>query len=292
MVVFLIIISLILCGFLIYTYSSSNREKIKAKKLEEQLKAALREQAIGWKNYEQQKFLSDGYVHTIELLRQNIVEEQTSEEAKLQQELANLKFELDNTNQLYDQAFHRYQELEIQSDAIQAQMEARVAALQREQKIKENLSDYCLQVSNADLQDIETLEKIKSKLNKPRILCMLIWQTYFQKQLTTLSSKILGNKVVCGIYKITNQLNNQCYIGQSVNIKERFADHVKCGLGIDTPAGNKLYNAMQEDGIWNFSFELLEECPRDKLNQKEREYIAIYDSYNLGYNSTSGNKDK
>jgi hypothetical protein len=58
-------------------------------------------------------------------------------------------------------------------------MEARVAALQREQKIKENLSDYCLQVSNADLQDIETLEKIKSKLNKPRILCMLIWQTYF-----------------------------------------------------------------------------------------------------------------
>jgi hypothetical protein len=54
-------------------------------------------------------------------------------------------------------------------------MEARVAALQREQKIKENLSDYCLQVSNADLQDIETLEKIKSKLNKPRILCMLIW---------------------------------------------------------------------------------------------------------------------
>lgn len=77
-----------------------------------------------------------------------------------------------------------------------------------------------------------------------------------------------------------------------MNIKERFADHVKCGLGIDTPAGNKLYNAMQEDGVWNFSFELLEECPRDKLNQKEREYIAIYDSYNLGYNSTSGNKDK
>lgn len=288
MIIFLIIIGLILCGLLVYDYFQFKKEK----ELKEQLDAVRRNWNICQHNYEQQKFLSEGYEHTIELLRQNIVEEQTSEEAKLQQELTNLKFELDNTNKLYDQAFHRYQELEIQSDAIQAQMEARVAALQREQKIKENLSDYCLQVSNADLQDIETLEKIKSKLNKPRILCMLIWQTYFQKQLTALSSKILGNKVVCGIYKITNQLNNQCYIGQSVNIKERFADHVKCGLGIDTPAGNKLYNAMQEDGIWNFSFELLEECPRDKLNQKEREYIAIYDSYNLGYNSTSGNKDK
>lgn len=66
-----------------------------------------------------------------------------------------------------------------EAEEITNMMRARVAALQREQNIKENLSDYCLQVSNADLQDIETLEKIKSKLNKPRILCMLIWQTYF-----------------------------------------------------------------------------------------------------------------
>lgn len=290
MTIFLIIISLVLCGFLIYTYSLSNQEKIKAKKFEEQLNVALKQQAICQKNYEQQKFLSAGYEHTIELLRQNIIEEYTSEEAKLQQELETLKYELENTNQLYDQAFHRLQETEMKADAVQCQMEARVAALQREQKIKDNLSDYCLQVSNADLQDIETLEKIKSKLNKPRILCMLIWQTYFQKQLTTLSNKILGSKVVCGIYKITNQLDNQCYIGQSTNIKDRWADHVKCGLGIDTPAGNKLYDAMQRDGVWNFSFELLEECSRDMLNQKEREYISIYDSYNLGYNSTSGNK--
>jgi hypothetical protein len=71
------------------------------------------------------------------------------------------------------------EEKKKEAEEITNMMRARVAALQREQNIKENLSDYCLQVSNADLQDIETLEKIKSKLNKPRILCMLIWQTYF-----------------------------------------------------------------------------------------------------------------
>lgn len=65
----------------------------------------------------------------------------------------------------------------------------------------------------------------------------------------------------------------------------RWKDHAKCGLGIDTPAANKLYKAMQEDGIWNFSWELLEECSENKLNEKERFYIELYDSYNFGYNS-------
>lgn len=71
-------------------------------------------------------------------------------------------------------------------------------------------------------------------------------------------------------------------------MSDRIKEHVKCGLGIDTPAGNKLYDAMQKDGVYNFAFELLEECPRTSLNEKEKEYIEIYDSYNLGYNSNRG----
>jgi group I intron endonuclease len=61
-------------------------------------------------------------------------------------------------------------------------------------------------------------------------------------------------------------------------------------LGIDTPAGNKLYKAMMEDGLENFSFEVLEECNREELNEKERYYINLYQSDKFGYNSTSGNK--
>jgi hypothetical protein len=52
-------------------------------------------------------------------------------------------------------------------------------------------------------------------------------------------------------------LSGEIYIGQSVNISDRFKQHVKCGLGIDAPATNKLYNNMQEYGVWNFSFEIL-----------------------------------
>ena len=76
-----------------------------------------------------------------------------------------------------------------------------------------------------------------------------------------------------------------CYIGQAKNIRERFREHLKCGLGIDTPAASKLYQAMLQEGIDNFTFELLEECAAANLNEKESFYIDLYNSYDYGYNS-------
>ena len=70
---------------------------------------------------------------------------------------------------------------------------------------------------------------------------------------------------------------------------DRWKQHAKCGLGIDTPQGNKLYQSMLEDGLWNFTFELLEECSREELNKKEAYWIQMYQSDKFGYNSTKGN---
>ena len=47
---------------------------------------------------------------------------------------------------------------------------------------------------------------------------------------------------------------------------------------------------MHEYGLHNFSFELLEECSREELDEKEKNFIEIYDSKNFGYNITKGNK--
>ena len=96
---------------------------------------------------------------------------------------------------------------------------------------------------------------------------------------------MLGPKDICGIYKITNKNNQMCYIGQAKNIRERFREHMKCGLGIDTPVANKLYQAMLKEGIDNFTFELLEACSTTYLNEKEAFYIDLYNSYDYGYNS-------
>lgn len=173
-----------------------------------------------------------------------------------------------------------------------AQIEAtRTAALQaqlKEKEIKEQLSFYCLTIGQNDLDDIKVLERMKSQLHNPRILSMLIWSTYFQKPMTNLCNNIIGTSVKSGVYKITNQKDGLCYIGQAVDLARRWKDHAKCGLGIDTPASNKLYKAMIEDGLWNFSFEVLEECPSAQLNEKEKYYIQLYKSYEFGYNSNKG----
>ena len=179
-------------------------------------------------------------------------------------------------------------ELEKKRNELAASVEASIKARLREKEIKEQLDFYRVKLDELDLADIETLTKIKKKLNKPRILSMLIWQTYYQKPMTQLCNNILGEKVVTGIYKITNQETGQVYIGQARNIAERFKEHAKCGLDIDRPAANKLYQAMVEDGLYNFSFELLEECSVSELNDKERQFIELYKSAEFGYNSNKG----
>jgi hypothetical protein len=45
---------------------------------------------------------------------------------------------------------------------------------------------------------------------------------------------------------------------------------------------------MRKYGINNFSFEILELCPRIKLNERERYWVKFYDSYYNGYNQTEG----
>ena len=94
----------------------------------------------------------------------------------------------------------------------------------------------------------------------------------------------------CGIYKITNLLNNASYIGQSINIYKRFCSHHK--VDYNNPNSScyniKLYRAFRKYGLENFKVEVLELCQPNELNEKEIAYIEYYDSYHHGYNSTLG----
>ena len=163
-------------------------------------------------------------------------------------------------------------------------------ALLKEKEIKQNKDSYRLLPSRQDLEDIYTLEHIKQGLHKPRILSMLIWQTYFQPLAKKQFPIILKDKTKIGIYKITNIKTDESYIGQSVDVYKRWSDHCKAGLGIDTPVGNKLYKAMLEYGLENFTFELLCECFKEQLDEKERYFIELYQADLFGYNGTKGNK--
>lgn len=78
-----------------------------------------------------------------------------------------------------------------------------------------------------------------------------------------------GVNVMIGIYLITNKLNGHEYIGQSVNIKRRFMEH----KALNAYGNDRLHNDIQRFGANNFSFEVLEECKKSELRDKELQYI-------------------
>lgn len=173
-------------------------------------------------------------------------------------------------------------------DKLQRQKAAAVEAFQREQMIQDSEDNYRIVISESDRSDIDVLNSFKTRLSNPEILSKLIWSTYFQKKAKALFTNIVGTEKVCGIYKITDMNNMKCYIGQSVDIVNRFTQHCRCGCGIKTPKDNKLYAAMLKDGLDQFTFEIVEICPQEELNEKEKYYIDVYNAVNYGFNSQDG----
>lgn len=95
--------------------------------------------------------------------------------------------------------------------------------------------------------------------------------------------------IMIGIYKITNKINNHCYIGQSINIYDRWKHEKSDAFREQSKSYNyPLSRALRKYGVENFTFEILEECSREDLNKKEIEYVKKFNSYNDGYNQTLG----
>ena len=93
---------------------------------------------------------------------------------------------------------------------------------------------------------------------------------------------------VCGIYLITNKMTGQMYVGQSIRIYRRFDEHRRAqGFG-----HSRIDNTINKYGAENFSFEIIMTIENDieKLNNAEREWIAILNTYedDFHYNLTPG----
>lgn len=89
------------------------------------------------------------------------------------------------------------------------------------------------------------------------------------------------------IYKITNDINNKLYIGQtSLSLEQRFSQHLK-RAGQESSSSYPLYNAMKKYGREHFQIELIEEVSSN-LSQRERYWIKYYNTYYDGYNATFG----
>lgn len=85
------------------------------------------------------------------------------------------------------------------------------------------------------------------------------------------------------IYKITNKINYLCYIGQTVNFDERVYNHKRA------KENSILHHTIRKYGVENFIFEILERWPKETLAEREKTWIAFYNTFEgEGYNMTPG----
>ena len=174
---------------------------------------------------------------------------------------------------------------------MRAKADAAIQAAKREEEKILELDKYKVLVSDLDLLEINRLREIAPYFRNPRAIYKIIWESYYRNNTTELVNRVIGTGAHTGIYKITNLTNQKVYIGQAADLASRWKDHIKAGLGIDTP-NNILYAAMLKDGVENFSFEVLEECDRASLNDRETHYIQFYEAQSWGYNMTKGGARK
>ena len=88
-----------------------------------------------------------------------------------------------------------------------------------------------------------------------------------------------------GIYKITDKISGKSYVGQSIHIFTRWSEHAR------NIKKEKELNGVPLE-LENLTFEILELCSVEELDDKEIYWIKYYDSYNNGFNKTSGGQRK
>lgn len=174
-------------------------------------------------------------------------------------------------------------ELDLAIKEQSEKVNASVAASKRAEEIRSQNDFYKLTIPKEDLDEIKELREVEKHLRNPEPLNKVIWKCYYEKPTTDLIGRVIGSGTHTGIYKITNLTNQMCYVGQAANLAERWKQHIKRGLGADPVTKNKLYPAMKAIGVENFSFEVIEECERSKLDEREDYWQDFFKAKEFGY---------
>ena len=85
---------------------------------------------------------------------------------------------------------------------------------------------------------------------------------------------------ICGIYKITNTITGDFYIGSSKDIKRRWESH-KCPSRWNNYPNNQMYIDMKKYGVDKFDFQVIAEVEAEELKEAEQKFIeTLKPTYN------------
>ena len=182
------------------------------------------------------------------------------------------------------------QKEKIQQDVAfeQKKFQDILAPLRQYQREQQEKLFYTIQVPEEYRDDINfLLTSVAQKVRHPDIISKLVWSEYIKPYLDD-TFKRIEIKAEPGIYKLTNINTNKPYIGKSTDVKKRITDHFKGSVGIRNIADQAVHHAILQDGIWNWTIEIITYCDKDKLSELEKYYIDFFKAQEYGYNKTGG----
>ena len=161
-------------------------------------------------------------------------------------------------------------------------------AILRQRAIDEQQDFYRVCLAPETANDVEILNMARRNLKKPEIIDKIIYDNYIAKPVLEMVKRVLQNSTCSGIYKITCLKTGEVYIGKSTDIKNRWQQHCKTVFNCGTIASSLLHTKMKQHGIENFTFELVEQVPKDQLSEREKFYINFYQTKEVGLNERNG----
>ncbi|MBS7256867.1 MAG: hypothetical protein KIG63_00280 [Methanobrevibacter sp.] len=140
---------------------------------------------------------------------------------------------------------------------------------------------------------IEVAPQLKSELRKIEwSLCYLPYKKNFIKDLSRSGIYVLELKKEyedialreLGLKRKNDDgLSGAAYVGQAVNIYERWTTHIKKMLGIEASGNEKLYRGNVSPHWWKWR--VIEWCDKENLDEREKFWIEAFDSIEKGFNS-------
>ena len=194
-------------------------------------------------------------------------------------------------SKMQEELVHTQQEIEAvkaELDDYKKKQQAVNEAILRQRAIDEQQDFYRVCLSNNAIEDIKLLQEIRQRLHTSDNLNKLIYDVYVGKSVQEMVKRVLQGGAPSGIYKITRLKTGEIYIGKSTNVKDRWVQHCKTVYGAGTIAHSILHTTMAKDGLEQFTFELVEEVPKDKLTEREKYWITFYGSKEYGLNERNG----
>ena len=214
-----------------------------------------------------------------ELKKQRELEQERALEAKentdrlLKSEEGRLNAELQRKKEFEEIKFE--QEKEKRQEAINLYFNR--LNVQAETIYKQKKEDfYSIQISKNDQEDIELLQSMDLKLHNRDVIPKLIWELFIRRPCQEMIKRITGGRKISGIYKITNKETGEAYIGKTTDISTRWQNHCKTTIGLEGAARATLHNRLAQDGLWNYTFEIIEEVDKENLSSREAFYIDLY----------------